>query len=135
VFTWLNVDSVSIATLVGFIAVGGVAARNGIMMVSHYLHLLRHEGHTFDRGMVERGTLERMSPVLMTALAAGTALIPLLFAADQPGKEILHPVAVVIVGGLVSSTLLEFVLRPLVFLHFSRKAALGSIERDSPASR
>ncbi|MBS0492240.1 MAG: efflux RND transporter permease subunit, partial [Proteobacteria bacterium] len=108
VYTWLKIDNISIATLVGFIAVGGVAARNGIMMLSHYLHLMRHEGEGFTRAMVERGTLERMAPVLMTALAAGIALIPLVLAADQPGKEILHPVAVVIVGGLLSSTLLEF---------------------------
>jgi len=91
VYTWLKVDNISIATLVGFIAVGGVAARNGIMMLSRYLHLMRHEGEGFTRAMVERGTLERMVPVLMTALAAGIALIPLVLAGDQPGKEILHP--------------------------------------------
>jgi CzcA family heavy metal efflux pump len=134
VYTWLALDNISIATLVGFIAVGGVAARNGIMMLSHYLHLMKHEGEEFTRQMVERGTLERMVPVLMTALAAGIALIPLLLAADQPGKEILHPVAVVIVGGLVSSTLLEFLVRPLVFLHFGRRAALQALEREAPAA-
>lgn len=134
VCTWLKVDNISIATLVGFIAVGGVAARNGIMMLSHYLHLMRHEGESFSRAMVERGTLERMTPVLMTALAAGIALVPLVLAADQPGKEILHPVAVVIVGGLVSSTLLEFLVRPLVFLHFSRRAAEQALSRNAPAA-
>lgn len=134
VFTWLKVDNISIATLVGFIAVGGVAARNGIMMVSHYLHLMKHEGEGFTRAMVERGTLERMVPVLMTALAAGIALIPLVLAADQPGKEILHPVAVVIVGGLVSSTLLELLVRPLIFFTFGRKAALQALARNAPAA-
>jgi CzcA family heavy metal efflux pump len=134
VFTWLKIDNISIATLVGFIAVGGVAARNGIMMLSHYLHLMKHEGEGFTREMVERGTLERMVPVLMTALAAGIALIPLVLAADQPGKEILHPVAVVIVGGLISSTLLEFVLRPVVFFTFSRKAAAQALERNAAAA-
>jgi Cu/Ag efflux pump CusA len=131
VFTWLLIDNISIATLVGFIAVGGIAARNGIMMLSHYLHLMRHEGEGFTREMVTRGTLERMSPVLMTALAAGIALIPFVLAADQPGKEILHPVAVVIVGGLVSSTLLEFLVRPLMFFHFGRKAVLRALERQA----
>jgi CzcA family heavy metal efflux pump len=135
VFTWYKVDNISIATLVGFIAVGGVAARNGIMMLSHYLHLMKHEGEGFTRAMVERGTLERMVPVLMTALAAGIALIPLVLAGDQPGKEILHPVAVVIVGGLVSSTLLELLVRPLVFLTFGRKAALQAIARDAAAAQ
>jgi CzcA family heavy metal efflux pump len=134
VFTWAKLDNISIATLVGFIAVGGVAARNGIMMLSHYLHLMKHEGEGFTRTMVERGTLERMVPVLMTALTAGIALIPLVLAADQPGKEILHPVAVVIVGGLVSSTLLEFLVRPLIFFTFSRRAALQAIARDAAAA-
>lgn len=135
VYTWLKVDNISIATLVGFIAVGGVAARNGIMMLSHYLHLMRHEGEGFTRAMVERGTLERMVPVLMTALAAGIALVPLILAADQPGKEILHPVAVVIVGGLVSSTLLEFLVRPLIFFHFGRKAAAQALAREAAATQ
>jgi len=135
VYTWLKVDNISIATLVGFIAVGGVAARNGIMMLSHYLHLMKHEGEEFTREMVERGTLERMVPVLMTALAAGIALIPLVLAGDQPGKEILHPVAVVIVGGLISSTLLEFLVRPLIFFHLGRKAAAQAIERDAAATQ
>ena len=135
VYTWLKVDNISIATLVGFIAVGGVAARNGIMMLSHYLHLMRHEGEGFTRAMVERGTLERMVPVLMTALAAGIALIPLVLAGDQPGKEILHPVAVVIVGGLVSSTLLEFLVRPLIFFNFGRKAAEQAIAREAAATQ
>ncbi|WP_438479922.1 efflux RND transporter permease subunit [Oleiharenicola lentus] len=134
VYTWLKVDNISIATLVGFIAVGGVAARNGIMMLSHYLHLMKHEGEGFTRAMVERGTLERLQPVLMTALAAGIALVPLVLAADQPGKEILHPVAVVIVGGLISSTLLEFLVRPLVFFHFSRRAAEKSLQQNAAAT-
>ncbi len=121
--TWLLINNISIATIVGFIAVGGVAARNGIMMISHYLHLMKHEGEGFTRQMIVRGTLERLVPVLMTALAAGIALIPLLLAANEPGKEILHPVAVVIVGGLVSSTLLDLMVTPAVFYLFGRKAA------------
>jgi CzcA family heavy metal efflux pump len=118
--TWLLIDNISIATIVGFIAVGGVAARNGIMMISHYLHLMKHEGEGFTRAMIVRGTLERLVPVLMTALSAGIALIPLLLAAHEPGKEILHPVAVVIVGGLISSTLLDLMVTPAVFYLFGK---------------
>ena len=135
VFTWLKLNNISIATLVGFIAVGGVAARNGIMMISHYLHLMQHEGEGFTRKMILRGTLERLVPVTMTALAAGIGLIPLVLAADQPGKEILHPVAVVIVGGLISSTFLDMAVTPAMFWRFGRKAAARSIEFESAASR
>ena len=112
---------------------GGVAARNGIMMISHYLHLMKHEGEGFTRRMIERGTLERLLPVTMTALAAGIALIPLLLAAGEPGKEILHPVAVCIVGGLVTSTLLDFAVTPALFRLFGRKAALRAIASNAPA--
>jgi CzcA family heavy metal efflux pump len=118
--TWALINNISIATIVGFIAVGGVAARNGIMMISHYLHLMRYEGEGFTRQMIVRGTLERLVPVLMTALSAGIALIPLLLAAHEPGKEILHPVAVVIVGGLISSTLLDLMVTPAVFYLFGK---------------
>ena len=134
VFTYFKLNNISIATLVGFIAVGGVAARNGIMMISHYLHLMRHEGEGFDRKMIIRGTLERLVPVLMTALSAGIGLIPLVLAADQPGKEILHPVAVVIVGGLVSSTFLDMAVTPAMFWLLGRKAAAKAIALDAPAS-
>jgi len=133
-FTWLKLNNISIATLVGFIAVGGVAARNGIMMISHYLHLMRHEGEEFNRQMIVRGTLERLVPVLMTALSAGIGLIPLVLAADEPGKEILHPVAIVIVGGLVSSTFLDMAITPAMFWLFGRKAAAKAIELDAAAS-
>jgi CzcA family heavy metal efflux pump len=132
--TYLLINNISIATLVGFIAVGGVAARNGIMMISHYLHLMRHEGEGFTKAMIIRGTQERLVPVLMTALAAGTALIPLLLSAHEPGKEILHPVAVVIVGGLISSTLLDLVVTPAVFFAFGRRAAAKSLNLNAPAS-
>ena len=85
--------------------------------------------------MVERGTLERMVPVLMTALAAGIALIPFVLAGEEPGKEILHPVAVVIVGGLVSSTLLDFLITPLIFFRFAKAAATRAIERNAAAAQ
>ena len=134
VLTWLVLDNVSIATLVGFIAVAGVAARNSIMLLSHYLRLMHHEGETFSRRMVERGTLERLVPVLMTALSAGIALVPLVLAADEPGKEILHPVAVVIVGGLITSTLLGLGVTPAVFYAFGRKAAEKAVRMEAPAA-
>ncbi len=135
IFTWWRIDNISIATLVGFIAVGGVAARNGIMMLSHYLHLMRHEGEGFTREMVIRGTLERLVPVLMTALSAGIALVPLILAAGEPGKEILYPVAVVFVGGLISSTLLDLAVTPAAFFHFGRKAAERALRLDAPAAQ
>lgn len=133
-FTYLKLGNISIATLVGFIAVAGVAARNSIMLISHFLHLMAVEGESFTREMVIRGTKERLVPVLMTALAAGIGLIPLVLAADQPGKEILHPVAVVIVGGLITSTLLGLGVTPTVFYTFGRKSAQAAVEREAGAA-
>ncbi|HKY01035.1 MAG TPA: efflux RND transporter permease subunit [Burkholderiales bacterium] len=122
---WVASVPLSVASLVGFVTLTGIATRNGILKISHYLNLCRNEGETFSRHMIVRGSLERLSPVLMTALVAAFALTPLLLAADAPGKEILHPVAVVIFGGLISSTLLDTVLTPLVFELVGRR----SVER------
>ncbi|HBR67954.1 MAG TPA: CusA/CzcA family heavy metal efflux RND transporter, partial [Rhodospirillaceae bacterium] len=118
---WLSGGVFSIATMVGFVTLTGIAARNGIMMIAHYIHLMEHEGEKFDLAMVYRGTSERIIPVLMTALTASLALIPLVIAADEPGRELLHPVAVVIFCGLFSSTLLDLTVRPLVFWKFGKK--------------
>ncbi|HEU0063257.1 MAG TPA: efflux RND transporter permease subunit, partial [Hyphomicrobiaceae bacterium] len=111
----------SVASMIGFITLAGIAARNGILKISHYINLALFEGETFGRALVMRGSLERLTPVLMTALCAGLALVPLLFGAGEPGREILHPVAVTIFGGLISSTLLDTLLTPVLFLKFGAK--------------
>ncbi len=128
--TYFMVGKVSIATLVGLITLAGIASRNTIMMVSHYIHLMAHEGEKFDEKMIIRGSLERLVPVTMTALTAGLALIPLVLAAGEPGKEILYPVAVVILGGLLSSTILDMAVTPAVFYQFGKKAAEKYIARE-----
>jgi HME family heavy-metal exporter len=120
---WLAGQPLSIAALVGFITLAGISVRNGILKVSHYINLMRFEGENFDQKMIVRGSLERLAPVLMTALVTAFALAPLLFEAEQPGTEVLHPVAVVIFAGLISSTLLDTFLTPAMFWLFGRKAA------------
>ncbi len=113
----------SVATLVGFITLCGIASRNSILLIDHYLHLMRVEAQPFSLAMIIRGSAERLVPVLMTALTAGLGLVPLVLSADAPGKEILHPVAVVILGGLISSTLLDLVVTPAAFWLYGQRAA------------
>ena len=119
---WFSGQPLSVAALVGFITLTGIATRNGILKISHYINLCVFEGESFGKKMIVRGSLERLTPVLMTALVAAFALVPLLVSADAPGKEVLHPVAVVIFGGLVSSTLLDSLLTPLMFWRWGQPA-------------
>jgi HME family heavy-metal exporter len=120
---WISGQPLSVAALVGFITLAGISVRNGILKVSHYINLMRIEGENFDHKMILRGSLERLAPVLMTALVTAFALAPLLFEAERPGTEVLHPVAVVIFSGLISSTLLDTFLTPAMFWLFGRKDA------------
>ncbi len=118
---WLSGQPLSVAALVGFITLAGIAIRNGILKVSHYVNLCAFEGENFTPAMLLRGSAERLTPVLMTALVAAFALAPLLFEAEMPGTEILHPVAVVIFSGLMTSTLLDSFLTPAMVWLFGRK--------------
>ncbi|MBN8600818.1 MAG: efflux RND transporter permease subunit [Planctomycetes bacterium] len=111
----LTDQTLTVASLVGFISLGGIAVRNGILLVTHYLHLMNAEGEEFSQQMILRGSLERLAPVLMTALTAGIGLAPLVMGGNEPGREILYPVATVIVGGLCTSTFCEFLIHPGIF--------------------
>jgi HME family heavy-metal exporter len=128
---WISGQPLSVAALVGFITLAGISVRNGILKVSHYINLMRLEGEDFDHKMIVRGSLERLAPVLMTALVTAFALAPLLFEAEQPGTEVLHPVAVVIFSGLISSTLLDTFLTPAMFWLFGREDAERLMEAKS----
>jgi HME family heavy-metal exporter len=116
-------QSLSVASLVGFISLGGIAVRNGILLVTHYFHLMKEEGQPFSQSLILRGSLERLAPVLMTALTAGIGLLPLVIGGQEPGREILYPVATVILGGLVTSTFCEFLIHPGLFWRFSGQDA------------
>jgi len=126
----LTHQTLTVAAMVGFIALVGVASRNGILLLNHYLHLVRYENEGWTHEMILRGGLERLAPVLMTALTAGIALIPLTLSAGEPGKEILYPVATVIVGGLISSTLLDFFVHPALFWTMGLNAAKRALEAE-----
>lgn len=123
----------SLGSLVGFVTVIGIAARNGIMLLSHYQHLERHEGMTFGRDLVLRGAEERLVPILMTAACAGLALVPLIVAGNAPGHEIEHPMAIVILGGLISSTALNLLLLPALYARYGEQRAVPPVPAPKEA--
>jgi len=125
---YLTDRTISIATLIALVTLCGIASRNGIMMITHYLHLIVEEKMEFSRDLVIRGTQERLIPVLMTASTATLALLPLITSKDAPGKEILYPVAVVIIGGLTTSTLLDLVVTPTIFFKFGRRGVAAYLK-------
>jgi CzcA family heavy metal efflux pump len=132
---WMAGQPLSVASMIGFITLTGIASRNGILKISHYINLALNESMPFGRALILRGSLERMTPVLMTALSAGLALLPLMIDAGAPGKEVLHPVAITIFGGLISATLLGAFLTPILFLRFGEKplARLLQSARETPS--
>ncbi|MFH1304453.1 MAG: efflux RND transporter permease subunit [Planctomycetota bacterium] len=124
-------QTLTIAAMVGFISLGGIASRNGILLLNHYLHLVKYEGEGWTREMIIRAGQERLAPVLMTALTSGIGLVPLAMSQGEAGKEILYPVATVIIGGLLSSTILEFFIRPALFWSFGRKEGARIVAQSS----
>ncbi|TWU39411.1 efflux RND transporter permease subunit [Novipirellula artificiosorum] len=127
----LTGQTLTIAAMVGFISLAGIASRNGILLLQHYLHLVEHEGEQFTTSMIIRAGLERLAPVLMTALTSGIGLVPLVMSAGEAGKEILYPVATVILGGLISSTMLDFFVHPALFWLFGMKSAASVVSESS----
>jgi HME family heavy-metal exporter len=128
---WIAGQDLNLATMTGFIAVIGITVRNSLLKVSHFINLHLHEGMPQGRDLVLRGSAERLMPVLMTALSAGLGLAPLLLASDRAGAEILHPVAITIFGGLISSTLLDTFTTPLLYERFGQRAVAALITRES----
>ncbi|MGR6431955.1 efflux RND transporter permease subunit [Rhizobium sp. PAMB 3174] len=126
---WIAGQPLSVASMIGFITLTGISTRNGILKISHYINLAIQDHMPFGRDLVVRGSLERLTPVLMTALSAGVALVPLMIDASAPGKEILHPVAITIFGGLVTATVLDTVLTPTLFLRYGRKPLERLVEQ------
>jgi Cu/Ag efflux pump CusA len=117
---WIQSTHLSLAHWVGFITLIGIVSRNGIMMISHYQHLMEVDGLPFGKEMIIRGSLERLAPVMMTAMTSFIGLIPLLFGHGEPRKEILYPLSIVLVGGMLASTILDQVVTPALFLLFDR---------------
>ena len=126
----LTGQTLTVASMVGFISLSGIASRNGILLLAHYVHLVKFEGEQFTPEMIERAGKERLSPMLMTALTAGIALVPLALSRGEPGREILYPMATVILGGLISSTLLDFFVHPALFLLFGKSSIERAVHPD-----
>ena len=124
-------QTLTIAAMVGFISLCGIATRNGILLINHYLHLVKYEGETWSANMIARAGKERLAPVLMTCLTTGIGLVPLAMAAGETGKEILYPVATVIIGGLITSTTLEFLVRPALFWQFGMRSAKAVVSNEA----
>jgi HME family heavy-metal exporter len=122
-FMVMTGQNISVASLVGFVSLAGIATRNGILLVAHYLHLMRTEKAPVSEELLVRAGRERAAPVVMTALTTGMGLLPLLLSAGETGREILYPIATVVIGGLITSTIFEFLLRPALFWTFGRRAA------------
>ena len=129
---FINDSVLSLGSFVGFLAVFGIAARNGILMINHCQHLERHEGVPFGPALVMRGAEERLSPIMMTALATALAIVPLIVGGSIPGHEIEHPMAIVIMGGLITSTLVNLFIVPSLYLRFGR-ARHSHARLDGPA--
>jgi HME family heavy-metal exporter len=132
---WWAGQPLSVASMIGFITLTGIATRNGILKISHYINLAMHDRISFGPDLVMRGSLERMTPVLMTALSAGVALLPLMIDAHAPGKEILYPVAITIFGGLVSATLLDALLTPVLFLRYGETPLARLVAHARPGDQ
>jgi Cu/Ag efflux pump CusA len=130
---WLGGGIISLGSLVGFFTVLGIVARNGIMLITHCQHLEREEGEPFGPALVLRGAKERLAPILMTALATGLALVPLVISGEVPGAEIEYPMAIVILGGLVTATLLNLFIIPALYLRYGRGRRRGRSGGAPPA--